>query len=217
MVKIDFRKRKALWIGAFFFVFLLIAIAVYIFFFAKKDVVENKEDEFNPNDIVTHSVDVPEETLVKEFYVPPDLPKIITIPAIGVRGYIQSVGVDQDDQIAVPTNVHLTGWYINSVKPGEKGLSILDGHRDGATLGGVFRNLEKLKKGDKISIEYGDGSVRNFKVVDLKRIPTEDAYDFMYSRIEGVEAQLNMVTCGGKWIKEEKTYEDRIILRAERV
>ena len=50
---------------------------------------------------------------------------------------------------------------------------------------------------------------------DLKTLSTKDAYDFMYSRVEGVDIQLNLVTCGGKYNREERTYDDRIIVRAK--
>jgi LPXTG-site transpeptidase (sortase) family protein len=221
MVKIDFKNRKRLiLIGV-----LLLSILVGAYFFLRNDkdvviddnlLVTNTEEIETP-DIVVESVEIPEENEPKEFYVPPDLPKYITIPSINVRGYIQSVGIDQDGLIAVPTNVHLAGWYINSAKPGKEGLSIIDGHRDGSTIGGIFRNLETLSKGDSLSVEYGDGTTYSFEVVDLKRLSIEDAYDFMYSRIDGVDIQLNLVTCGGKWSKEINTYEDRIIVRAKGV
>jgi LPXTG-site transpeptidase (sortase) family protein len=198
---------------------LAIATGIVIYFnlahkeqSASNEDVRNEDEEYN---IVTDSVKIPSETQPTEFYVPHDLPKYITIPSIGIRGYIQSVGIDKQGLIAVPTNVHIAGWYINSAKPGQKGLSIIDGHRDGATIGGIFRNLEKLKKGEKITVEYGDGSLREFEVVDLKRLSIENAYDFMYSRIKEVDVQMNLVTCGGRWSKEIGTYEDRIIVRAK--
>lgn len=220
MVKIDFSKKKTLLLVIFFLLLLITGVTVYYTFFRQKveeDSIVDGSDDFKVGDIITESVDMPSEDKPKEYYVPPDLPKIITIPSLSVRAYLQSVGVDQYGLIAVPNNVHLAGWYINSVKPGKEGLSIITGHRDGATIGGIFRNLEKLKKASKISIEYGDGSMEDFEVVDLKTLSIEDAYDFMYSRVEGVNAQLNLVTCGGKWNKETKTYEKRIIVRAKGV
>ena len=220
MVKIDFKNRKTLILLR---VVLLLSILIGLYFFlgSHEDVV-NDEDPVVPNteeievpDIVTESTEIPEESEPEEFYVPADFPKYLTIPSINIRGYIQSVGIDQDGLIAVPTNVHLAGWYINSAKPGKEGLSIIDGHRDGSSIGGIFRNLETLSKGDVLSVEYGDGTVYDFEVVDLKQLSIEESYDFMYSRIDGVDIQLNLVTCGGKWNKEIKTYEDRIIVRAK--
>lgn len=217
MVKIT--KKKKIAIVCIVFLALLVVVS-FLFVRLRQNKNNTQIDELIENeevDIVTESVKVPSEEEPEDFYVPPDLPKYITIPSIGVRGYIQSVGIDQKGLIAVPTNVHLAGWYINSSKPGKEGLSIIDGHRDGTTIGGIFRKLETLSKGDNISIEYGDGSEYTFEVVDLKKLSIEDAYDFMYSRIDGVDAQLNLVTCGGKWSREIDTYEDRIIVRARSI
>ena len=218
MVKITKKTKKIAIVCIVFLVLLIVGSFLFMRFYQNKN--NTRVDELIENeelDIVTESIEVPSEEEPEDFYVPPDLPKYISIPSIGVRGYIQSVGIDQKGLIAVPNNVHIAGWYINSAKPGKEGLSIIDGHRDGTTIGGIFRKLETLSKGDNISIEYGDGSEYTFEVVDLKKLSIEDAYDFMYSRIDGVDVQLNLVTCGGKWSREIDTYEDRIIVRARSI
>ena len=205
-------KRLRVYI-LFGFVSLLVLSSLLYFFLWKDKGVE--EELFIPNNVVTDSVEEPSETKPKEYNVAPDLPKSIKIPKIKKEGYIQLVGIDKEGRIAVPTNVYLAGWYINSVKPGEKGLSIIDGHRDGSTIGGIFRDLEKLKKGDTLTIEYGDSSIKEFEVVDLKILSVNDAYDFMYSKIEGIDIQLNLVTCGGTFNRDARTYDKRVIVRAK--
>lgn len=185
-----------------------------IFFFRKK---ANEEIVYDPNQIVTESVGEPEESKPKEYEVPADLPKRILIPKIYVKSLIQLVSIDQYGRIAVPNNIYVAGWYINSVRPGEEGLSIIGGHRDGKKKPGIFFNLEKLKRDDKISIEYGDGSLREFLVIDVVQLPTQQAHEKMYERIEGVEKQLVLVTCGGQYDQELGGYEDRVILRARGV
>ncbi|MDD3475153.1 MAG: class F sortase [Candidatus Dojkabacteria bacterium] len=195
------------------FIFLGLVVLFLVLKDSKKGA--NPEEIIDSSGIVTISVDEPEETEPKEYFVAPDMPKRILIPNINVDGYIQLVGIDKDYRIAVPSNVHLAGWYINSAKPGEIGLSIMDGHRDGSTVGGVFRNIEKLKRGDEIQIEYGDGSIRGFNVVEVKQVSIEDAYNLMYEKRDAIERQLNLVSCGGKYSKTQKTYEDRIIVIAE--
>lgn len=214
MDKVKKKKRKFKLIYVVIPILLVATgISVYLWYpFNKEDA---PKETYKPGDIVTISVDIPSEETPTEFSVAPDLPKVITIPAISVKGYIQSVGIDQDGLIAVPTNVHLAGWYINSVRPGEEGLSIMDGHKDGTTLGGIFKNVEKLKKGDNLSIEYGDATIKEFKVVDVKKVSIEDAFDLMYEKREAIERQLNLVSCGGRYNKEKRTYDDRIIVIAE--
>lgn len=44
---------------------------------------------------------------------------------------------------------------------------------------------------------------------------TEEAQEVMYERLEGVEKQLVLVTCGGEYDNELKTYIDRVIVRAK--
>lgn len=173
------------------------------------------EKRIDTDGVITFSVEEPEESEPEEYDVAPDMPKRILIPKITVDGYIQLVGIDQEYNIAVPSNVHLAGWYVNSVKPGEVGLSIMDGHRDGSSVGGIFRNIEKLEKGDEIQIEYGDGSIKDFKVVEVIQVSIEDAFDIMYEKKDSVVRQLNLVSCGGRYLREQKTYEDRIIVIAE--
>ncbi|MCK9368864.1 class F sortase [Candidatus Dojkabacteria bacterium] len=194
-------------------------LVVYFVSHPSEDIVlpneETKDGNTSAVQAVTISTETPDEEIPEEFYVAPDLPKRIKIPTLDVVGYIQSVGIDQNKDIAVPTNVHIAGWYVNSVKPGDVGLSIMDGHKDGSTIGGVFANLKNLKKGDAFSIEYGDGSVRDFKVVEVKQLSLKKAFDLMYRKRSDIARQLNLVTCGGKYNKKTKTYEDRIIVIAK--
>lgn len=216
MVKIgDRRLTKSQLIIILSLVCIVLAL-VSLFLLLKEDKRNlSTEQGIYTDGVVTFSVEKPEETEPEEYDVAPDMPKRILIPKITVNGYIQLVGIDQEYNIAVPTNVHLAGWYVNSVKPGEVGLSIMDGHRDGSSVGGIFRNIEKLVKGDEIQIEYGDGSIKDFKVVEVIQVSIEDAFDIMYEKRDSVVRQLNLVSCGGRYLREQKTYEDRIIVIAE--
>lgn len=209
MVKL---KVKRVWIVIGIVVLVITITTIYLF--KQKDTVTQPEP-FDPGSIVTESLDQPDESIPKEREVPADLPKRITIPQLDIVGLIQLVGIDQYGRIAVPSNIHIAGWYINSVRPGEQGLSIVSGHRNGKSNPGVFYNLEKLKKDDLVTIEYGDGSLKEFHVIDITQIVTENAQDVMYERLEGVEKQLVLVTCGGEYDRELKTYIDRVIVRAK--
>jgi len=211
MVKIQGKSLKILLIVIGI---VVIGLTVATIFFLKKGQVDTEEIVFDPNSIVTESLEEPDETKPKEYEVPADIPKRISIPQLDIDGLIQLVSIDQYGRIAVPSNIYIAGWYVNSVRPGEKGLSIVSGHRNGKTNPGVFYNLEKLKKDDLVTIEYGDDSIREFLVIDVIQIVTENAQEVMYERLEGVDKQLVLVTCGGEYDKEMKTYIDRVIVRA---
>lgn len=205
------RKKLILVIGGIALLVVLL-LSLYFLLFRKG----KREELFDPDSIITESVDTPSEEKPAPYSVPADLPKRIIIPKIGVKGYIQLVSIDQYDRIAVPNNIYLVGWYINSVRPGEKGLSIVSGHKDGRTKPGIFMKLEKLKKGDRITVEYGDDSKREFVVYKTQQVSIEEADTLMYERLKDVEKQLNLITCGGKYSKQIGTYEDRIIVFAGR-
>jgi LPXTG-site transpeptidase (sortase) family protein len=172
----------------------------------------SKRDSFTSVDIVDYSTEKPLEEEVIEYAVPDNQPRRISIPSIGATGFIQMVGIDQHGRIAVPTNVHLAGWYVNSLKPGEKGLSIISAHKDGIGTTGLFSDLQELRKGDLVVIEYGNNDLYEFEVVEVTQISREKAQDEIYKKNPDIESQLTLITCGGEFSRREKTYLDRIVV-----
>lgn len=144
-------------------------------------------------------------------------PENIAIPSVGIDHFIQRVSVDQTGAIAVPTNIHLAGWFTNSVTPGDKGLSIIDGHVDGRVADGIFKHLAEVKTGDKIVITEADGVVRNFSVMSVQTVATADAGNLLFSQDPSVVSQLNLITCGGTFDATQKQYDKRVIVSAKLV
>lgn len=166
--------------------------------------------------VVTYSTDTPEETKPnpdEDWRGAPEDPKRIKIEAAGVDGLIQNVGVDQNNQIAVPTNVHVAGWFVDSVKPGEKGLSIIDGHVNGRIGDGVFGSLGQVSSGDTLTIEFGDGTVRKFTVFDKQALPVGDTASVLFSQEPDISHQLNLITCIGTYTNG--TFDKRLVVRAK--
>lgn len=169
--------------------------------------------------VVTYSTDKPgEEPIDKNTYkstAGPTEPKYITLSTIGAEGYVEKVGVDQDKRIAVPTNIHLAGWYVEALKPGQVGLSIIDGHLDGYKHDGIFKNLAKLKAGDTYTVEKGDGSLLNYKVKSVQTMSVADANSKLFSKDPSIKSQLNLITCGGAFDEGKKEYDKRVIVVSE--
>lgn len=167
---------------------------------------------------MTNSTDKPDERSIKvtpdDYQVPADQPRLLRFPQLGESAYIQRVGVDQDGRVAVPNNVSLAGWYVKSKKPGDAGLSIIDGHVAGHYRSGVFGRLGKMKKGDTIVVEYGDGSQRHFVVVDTQTVPEAKSSELLFKREPDLEAQLNLITCA-TYVPHTQTYTDRLIVIAK--
>ena len=166
-------------------------------------------------EVVTESTDDPDETPIPDDYnwVGKDTePKYITLPTIKAEGFIQKVAVDQRNEVGVPSNVHLAGWFNKMAIPGEKGLSIIDGHVDGRSEPGIFKNLGKLDVGDSFTIEYGSGDKQNFKVTSKAKATIEDSPAVLFSQDPEQTSQLNLITCGGTYDKSARRYLERIIV-----
>jgi sortase A len=85
----------------------------------------------------------------------------ILIPSIGVSEYVVE-GTDADNLRKGP------GHYPDTPLPGQKGTSAIAGHR--TTYGAPFRNLDDLKRNDRIVVELPYGTfvyrVDKIQVVD---------------------------------------------------
>ena len=168
---------------------------------------------------VQHSTDSPSEQQLDDGFAwkgAANDPKKITISSQGIDGFIQKVGVDQNKQIAVPNNIHIGGWFVDSVRPGDKGLSIIDGHVNGRVSdAGIFKQLSKVNEGDTVTVTFGDNTTKSFKVFYADETKTADAAAVLFSQSPTVTNQLNLITCVGTFIAAEKTYDKRFIVQAE--
>jgi LPXTG-site transpeptidase (sortase) family protein len=169
--------------------------------------------------VITHSTDQPDESKQAaseyQWRGEPDEPKKIRIPKIGIDSFVQQAGVDQNNQIAVPNNVHLAGWFVDSQKPGQNGLSIISGHVSGRTTDGVFKELASLAPGDKFEVELGSGQVLQYTVVGLASAKTEDSASLLFSQKPNIKSQLNLITCDGPFDRAANQYTERLILYSE--
>jgi len=147
----------------------------------------------------------------------PDDPKKIIIVKIGVDNFIQQVGVNEKNEIAAPYNIFLAGWYNQSPRPGQKGLSVIDGHLDGFKKNGIFKNLSKLQKGDELSVLFGNDSSKKFRVFGVEEVEEKNAMASLFSQNPRVKNQLNLITCGGNYDKSKQYYEKRLIVSAEMI
>lgn len=192
------------------------SVGIYLYFNDRQNTM--KPITIIPTKTVVISLDKPSEAPVSSndfANVPADQPKEIIIPNINVNGYIQKVGVDQNNQMVVPSSIYLVGWYINSVKPGESGLSIIDGHVLGIYNDAIFKDLINLKPGNTFSIIYGDNSEKLFVVKEVKLLPVNDTAVYLNAKDPNIKSQLNLITCGGTFDKNSQTYDKRVVVKSE--
>lgn len=159
----------------------------------------------------------PGPNAVRDYKVAPDMPRRISVAKIGVNARIRAMGVKGDNQLMAPTNIYDAGWYQQSAKPGQNGAMLIDGHVSGRTRPGVFKKLDKLAAGDRVTVERGDGQVFNYKVVKTQKYP-KDAVD-MAAAITPIVAGkqgLNLITCTGALEAGATGYSERLVVFAAR-
>lgn len=177
-----------------------------------------KKHKTTKNNVVVYSTDKPSEDKPDESYTwrgKAEDPKKIIIPSLGIDGYIQNVGIDQNKEVAVPNNIHVAGWFVDTVLPGQKGLSIIDGHVDGRRLDGIFKNLATIKPGAEINIEFGNGSKKTFTTIKTQTMGADQAAAALFSQEPTVSSQLNLITCIGNFDEKTKRYEQRVIVSTQ--
>lgn len=172
----------------------------------------------SPGEVVVTSSGLPSERAVEvddTYTVPDDRPRRILISSIGVDAYIQRVGITDGGAMAAPNNIFFGGWYVHGVVPGEPGLAVINGHEGGSYSDGVFTRLHELKKGDRVSVEMGDRSLRVFIVERVESIDVAAAATALLDDDPAIERELRLVTCGGSYNASLGTFDRRIIVTTQ--
>ena len=140
-------------------------------------------------------------------------PVSLTIPLIGVRTHLITLGLTTTGELQVPSSTSVAGWYTGSPRPGAIGSSIIVGHIDSHSGPGVFYRLSRLAAGDKIYVKRADGTLIEFRVSSVQtylkdRFPTENVYGPV------PDAELRLITCGGAFDAATGHYLSNIVVYA---
>ena len=137
-------------------------------------------------------------------------PVRLLIPVINVNANIQSLGINSLGEMEVPTNITEVGLFKFGVIPGQTGSAVIAGHFNGKNnQKGVFANLDKLKIGDKFSVEDKTGKSITFIVQKIELYDSGYADDVFN---QSDSAHLNLVTCDGLWDETKKSYTKRLVI-----
>jgi len=163
-----------------------------------------------PSDQITLPAD--EATKARHVAYSGEYPDRLIIPKLGIDARVQQVGISSKGNMAVPSNYSDVGWYKYGTLPGGKGSAVVAGHVDnGVSLAGVFKQLHRMKTGDEFYVITKNGTKLQFEVADVVSYPYQDVpTDILFNRSDG--AWLNLVTCSGSWVSEDKTYNQRLIV-----
>jgi LPXTG-site transpeptidase (sortase) family protein len=152
------------------------------------------------------------------YQVAADMPRILSIDSIGVRARVVPMGVNPDNSLQAPVNIYDSGWYNASAQPGQPGAAVIDAHASGPTRQGLFAYLDTMQNGDRVKVERGDGQVFEYDVVAVETMAL-DAIDMqkVLKPYGDATEGLNLITCTGQWLQEQRTYNQRAIVYTKRV
>ncbi|MGY1679347.1 class F sortase [Geodermatophilus sp. SYSU D01176] len=142
-------------------------------------------------------------------------PVRLVIPRIGVDTPVVPVGLNADGTVTVPPAdpAAPAGWYRFGVPPGEPGPAVLLGHVDRHQGPAVFSRLSALESGNDIAVRREDGTTVVFVVESVRTHPKSE---FPTEAVYGptVEPVLRLVTCGGDFDRDRRTYLSNVVVYA---
>ncbi|MGY5884262.1 class F sortase [Modestobacter lacusdianchii] len=144
-------------------------------------------------------------------------PRRVTVPAWGVDAPLDPMGVAPDGQMALPDDVDRVGWYRFGPVPGAAGSAVLAGHVDDREQGlGALAPLRSAAVGDEVLVTDEAGTTSRWRVTSRELITKQGLpLDRLFAR-EG-EPRLVLVTCGGPFLPEYRSYRDNVVVVAEPV
>jgi Sortase domain len=143
-------------------------------------------------------------------------PVSLTIPLIGVKTGLITLGLAAGGALQVPSSYSVAGWYTGSPRPGAIGSAIIVGHIDSTSGPGVFFRLSELRRGDDVYVARADGTTVEFRVITVQsylkdRFPTQAVYG------PTPDAELRLITCGGAFDPATGHYLSNIVVYATEV
>ncbi len=137
-------------------------------------------------------------------------PSRLRIPALDASLPVRPVGLDAEGAMELPASPSRAGWYRFGPAPGERGATVVSAHVDAPGEGrGPLAGLVRLRLGDRIDLDVAGGT-RSYRVTEVLRIDKGELdVDAVFSR-SGPE-RLHVVSCGGRFNRETRHYEDNVI------
>jgi len=136
----------------------------------------------------------------------------VRVGNLSLEASVVPVGVDAEKQLDVPA-ADLVGWYQYSPTPGDAGVTVLAAHVDYGGEQGAFFNLHQIEIGEIFEVELEDGTVKQYEVTANSTYNKVDLPDEELFRKDG-EPALQLVTCGGTFDPEARSYEANVVVSA---
>ncbi|MFI1190319.1 class F sortase [Streptomyces californicus] len=140
------------------------------------------------------------------------VPVEVSIPSIGVRSTLMTLGLNADGTVEVPpADKGMTvGWYRGGSVPGAPGPAVLIGHNDTRFGRAVFHDLKTVREGAEVLVRNEAGRTLRYTVtgkeaVSKKAFPTQKVYG------PSKDSTLRLITCDGEFDAEGHTVDNLIV------
>jgi len=142
----------------------------------------------------------------------------VRLQLAGVDAPLDPVGVDPAGAMALPEDVDRVGWYRFGPAPGSaEGTAVLAGHVDDAEQGlGALAPLRDVEAGAAVQVTDAAGAVTRWRVVSRELIEKQALPLATLFQRTG-PPRLVLLTCGGEFIPELRSYRDNVVVVAEPV
>ena len=141
----------------------------------------------------------------------------LRIDAIGVDAPVVTLGVDAEGVMEAPAAPLEVAWYDFSPRPGWGSNAVFAGHVDFRNFGpAVFWKLRQVRQGDRVQVSLEDGTTYDYHVVSVNLFSADDAPVEAIIGPSGTES-LTLITCDGTFNTRTRQYDQRLIVRADRV
>ena len=145
----------------------------------------------------TRTPTVPSDQTPSRQVLARSVPVRLTIPAIGVDGGLEHLGLAADKKtMRLPSSPGTAGWFEDGPSPGEVGPTIIVGYIATAHGPGVFHRLSGLKAVARIAVRRTDTMVVTYRVDQIASYPPNKLPSAkVYGRTK--QPALRLITCGG--------------------
>jgi len=141
----------------------------------------------------------------------------LVIPDLGVDAPVVVRGLDAHRVMEAPEQPQEVVWYDFTSFPGRPGNAVFSGHLDYPAVGpAVFWDLPSIEVGELIEVVLTDGTTYQYQVV------SKTVYREATAPVEQIVGptpteSITLITCAGIFDRTIGRYEDRLVVRAERV
>ena len=154
-------------------------------------------------------------TAVSSSALPTSTPVSVKIASLGVSAPVDASAIDlATGQLAVPANIHRTGWWVDRAAPGDRtGTVLIAGHVDSAALGaGAFYPLKSAAPGAIVTVTTRSGRTVRYRVTRVQTILKAELPLGIFTRTG--RPRLVLVTCGEPSDQQTGHYLDNVIVYA---